>query len=681
MPEGGAAPRELNNSMTGVLLSYLRRVGSEETVTAVLGEAGEARSLGELEDPTNWSSYEQTRRLFAAAARVLDDPGVGRAVGEELLSRYASSEVVELLRSLEQPGDVLRVIAEIATKQSTVTVMSCVQADDRHGVVSARTKAPIRREPLFCDYTAGVLAAVPTIFGMAPGTVVETECQRRGNTRCLYQVGWDPDTATDPTARIHFLTAKVAALTSRFEALEHLASELVSVSDVDQALDIIAQRAGVAVRAPGFLLAVQLPREDGLRIHHVGLDDASAARFAAEVLRDPPDDHDGARLIVDVASSSHTFGRIAALFPDGQRFLPEERQLFEAYAGHAAAALDTAAALADARERARTIGALFDLATALSEVGSVEAVAERLADAVPAVTDCEEACVFVWEADDSMLVCRGRSGSDDRPRPLGARVGMGPRAVRLLANDPRPLTFEELTALTGLGAVSGVAGFSDGVVMPIIARDTFLGLIAVATSGAERSQGGRHTLLNGIGGIAATAFDNARLLDQIRHQAGHDPLTDIPNQRLLQELVEAALANARRDGTTVALMFVDLDHFKRVNDTFGHDAGDAVLVEAAARLRAAVRVGDTVGRFGGDEFGVLLPRVSNETEITAVAQRILEAFSRPLVVHDTSVALSASIGVAVTDAGTATYADLVKLADGAMYRAKDNGRGRYHIHA
>jgi GAF domain-containing protein len=467
--------RELSNSMTGVLLAYVRRVGGAEAVQEVLDEAHDTRGLAELEDPANWSTYQQTLRLFSAAAAVMDDPRIGRQVGEELFSRFAASEVVELLRSLERPSEVLKVIADIGSKQSTITTMECLEADEFHAVVSARTTTLVQRDRLFCDYTAGVLAAMPTIFGMSLGTVTESECQTRGGTRCLYHLTWDPNTATDAAARVHFLTAQVAALTTRFEALEEMASELASVNDVDQALRSIAQRAGVAIRAPRFLLAVRLPRESRLRIHHVGFDEGQLADFAAEVLADAPDDHEGARLIVDVASSAHHFGRIAAFLPDGRRFLAEERRLFEAYAGHAAAALETAAAFGEARERARTIGALFDLATTLSEVGTVEEVADRLARAIPAVADCDEACVFVWEPDDALLVCQGRSHSDRRSSPPAPgrdvqRLRVDPSVLDSLTTEPAPSGLDQLSQTAGLTEISKVTGFDTGVVMPIVAR-------------------------------------------------------------------------------------------------------------------------------------------------------------------------------------------------------------------
>jgi diguanylate cyclase (GGDEF)-like protein len=692
MGSGHATPRELNNSMTAVLLSYVRRLNGDDAVAEVLRGAGDGRTLVELEDPGEWSSYEQTRQLFAAAARVMNDPGIGRRAGEELFTRFASTEVVEMLRSFERPSEVLRIIADIASKQSSITVMECLEADERYAVVSARTSMLIRRDRLFCDYTAGVLAAMPTIFGMTVGTVTETECQARGDGRCLYQVTWDPETATDANSRVHFLTAQVAALTTRFEALEEMASELASVGDVDESLRIIARRADVAIRAPQFLLAVRLPRESRLRIHSVRFDEHEVEECAAEVLVDDPDDHNGCRLIVDVASSSHHYGRIAAFYPEGRRFLAEERRLFQAYAGHAAAVLDTAAAFGEARERARTIGALFDLATALSEVGTVGGVAARLANAVPSVAGCDEGCVFVWEPDDALLVCRGRSGRGDDVATITTRAVTGLEVLRIepavldaMTREPAPLTLGELADTAGVSEVRRAVGFDTGVVMPIVARGSLLGLVAVSVDHTVLDQSapeaGRY-LLNGISRIAATAFDNAKLLDQIRHQAGHDLLTGLANVRSFEDLFTTTVdSDRRRRRPEVAMMFVDLDHFKNVNDALGHHAGDAVLVEVAARLRVAIRTGDTACRLGGDEFGVLMPGVARLEDLEMVAARILRSVEQPIVVAGTTVRISASIGIALSPGPEDTFEALLQRADAAMYEAKAEGRARYRVDA
>ncbi len=158
--------------------------------------------------------------------------------------------------------------------------------------------------------------------------------------------------------------------------------------------------------------------------------------------------------------------------------------------------------------------------------------------------------------------------------------------------------------------------------------------------------------------------------ERLAHQALHDPLTGLPNRTLLYDRMAQALRSTGRYGGSIALLFVDLDDFKMINDAFGHEAGDAILVDVAHRLRAEVRPSDTAARLGGDEFIVLCERLDDpESDAVAVAKRLLAALRRPFELHGKTVSISASIGIAVATGGEAPDT-LVSRADGAMYRAK-----------
>ncbi len=167
----------------------------------------------------------------------------------------------------------------------------------------------------------------------------------------------------------------------------------------------------------------------------------------------------------------------------------------------------------------------------------------------------------------------------------------------------------------------------------------------------------------------------------LARQATHDPLTGLPNRRLLIEALINALEDLGRGARTgtVALMFIDLDRFKLVNDVLGHDAGDALLRTAAARLRNAVRAHDTVARFGGDEFVVLMQHVADRGELHDVAQRILDSIASPIMINGEPVDVGASVGIATASGPDDDPDALVRNADAAMYRAKEHGRGRYEF--
>ncbi|HKK13526.1 MAG TPA: diguanylate cyclase, partial [Gammaproteobacteria bacterium] len=164
---------------------------------------------------------------------------------------------------------------------------------------------------------------------------------------------------------------------------------------------------------------------------------------------------------------------------------------------------------------------------------------------------------------------------------------------------------------------------------------------------------------------------------QLQHMAYHDPLTGLPNRALLKDRLDHAMAKARRSGRTMALLFLDLDHFKNVNDSLGHAAGDRLLVQVAARLATHMRAEDTLARLGGDEFTVLLEEVGDPDLPATVAGHLLHALSEPFHVHDREIFVAGSIGVSLYPGDGEDAGSLMKHADAAMYRAKELGRGGY----
>lgn len=164
------------------------------------------------------------------------------------------------------------------------------------------------------------------------------------------------------------------------------------------------------------------------------------------------------------------------------------------------------------------------------------------------------------------------------------------------------------------------------------------------------------------------------MTEELRHMAQHDPLTNLPNRALFNDRLGHELARAKRQNGRFAMVFLDLDYFKPINDNYGHDVGDQVLRQLARRLQQCVRAADTVGRIGGDEFVVLMAELSESESIRALAEKLRESLRQPLVVDGHELAISCSIGVAVyPEDGTDALA-LIKRADDAMYRAKEDGR-------
>lgn len=192
------------------------------------------------------------------------------------------------------------------------------------------------------------------------------------------------------------------------------------------------------------------------------------------------------------------------------------------------------------------------------------------------------------------------------------------------------------------------------------------------------------TALDAAGGGALVSYTEIttrkRAEAQLAHQALHDPLTGLPNRTLFLDRLGLALARLPRRPTKLAVLFLDLDGFKEVNDSLGHSAGDRAIVAVAERIRSILRPSDTAARLGGDEFTILCEDITDAAQAVAIAERVIAAVSAPLGIDGRVVDLATSVGVAVTDRrGEATAPTLLADADSAMYEAKQRGRSRWHL--
>jgi diguanylate cyclase (GGDEF)-like protein len=274
-----------------------------------------------------------------------------------------------------------------------------------------------------------------------------------------------------------------------------------------------------------------------------------------------------------------------------------------------------------------------------------------------------------------------------------AASGIGPQAeARLLATDLRPEDTPELVGMMSdreprlltdrssspvLGQLLAAIGSSNVIAVPLLAGNSFLGVAAAGWTGGagpQQLQGEVLSRLRGVGDQAATALQKARLLETVRRQATHDALTGLPNRTLFLDRLEEALAAHRADDH-LAVLFCDLDRFKAVNDTHGHAAGDELLRQIAARLRAAVRPGDSVGRLSGDEFAILLPGLESDDDADRLAERVLRCFDQAFRVEGRDLVMRTSVGVALHRGLPTTADELIRTADGAMYRHKEQRYG------
>ena len=213
-------------------------------------------------------------------------------------------------------------------------------------------------------------------------------------------------------------------------------------------------------------------------------------------------------------------------------------------------------------------------------------------------------------------------------------------------------------------------------VHPIVWRDALCGVLAFGFTRAAALDDEARKQIRELAARMAVAISSAWRDAQLYAQAHFDVLTGLPNRLLFSDRLSQHIVRSRRDGTGFALLFIDLDHFKNVNDTQGHSRGDVVLTEAGRRLVACGRASDTVARLGGDEFGILLTDLTRPREVNRVVQQMLSSLARPYVLDGQQSYLGASIGVAIFPSDGVSAEDLLRKADTAMYRAKANGRAQ-----
>jgi diguanylate cyclase (GGDEF)-like protein len=244
----------------------------------------------------------------------------------------------------------------------------------------------------------------------------------------------------------------------------------------------------------------------------------------------------------------------------------------------------------------------------------------------------------------------------------------------------RPLIALGTVAFRSAHAQAGGAGNQPGALsVPVRGREETYGILSAHDLEPRSFSREDVDFALGLAGVLGAAIERHAAEAALRHQSMHDPLTGAPNRALFFDRLSHAVARARRTRTRLGVLYLDLDGFKGINDSFGHQAGDTLLVALAPRLREAVRSSDTVARLGGDEFAVLCEDVAGVTEAQEVAARLLAAINRPVPWGRTELRVSASVGLSVSEPGLVDPDVLVRDADAALYRAKARGRGRFEV--
>jgi diguanylate cyclase (GGDEF)-like protein len=679
-PEDGE--RQFCCTMTKPLIGLVRREGGEQAVAELLRQAQSTREASYLEDTNNWISLAESSALLEAGVRVTGDPDFALRVGEETVRQQTGTQVATLLRSLGSVEADMEAVARSAGRFTTITEMEAVEVGPGRAVLRAWARAGYSRTRLHCDVTMGLLAGNPILFGLPTAHVHESECQARGDAHCLYTVTWDAEqaaSAADPQQRVTALESQLKSVSERLHGVYAVASDLVSTEDVETVLRRIVERAADAVRAPSHILAVRPEPSADLQVYSHGMSSAAATELAHRTLAGEESVGDST-LVVEVASSRRAYGQLIARFPGDIDFFPQEREMLGLYAKHAAAVLDIALALQESAQRHAQVSSLLSLSHAMAMAGTSQDVAERLAAAVPEVVDADRIAVWLWDQGGQHLapVAFWNRAHEHAFELADVRISPAdtPNLSRMLV-EPEPQFFVQGTDDVFVGRLMAEIEVLALTVVPIIARDVFLGILTVSVADRpERLRPDSDLLerLTGVAALAAPAIQNGQLVDQLRHKASHDGLTGLLNRVGFKQRIDTVLEGARSLDGHAGLLFVDLNEFKRVNDLYGHEAGDDLIRQAAVRLRAACRSDDEVARLGGDEFAVILADVQRDDQVRAAERRVKAAFAERFIVDGIQLSVGASVGGGIWPQDGRTVTELVRHADAAMYVDKAHSR-------
>jgi diguanylate cyclase (GGDEF)-like protein len=560
-----------------LILAYVEREAGGQAARRVLELAGLSDAEASLRDENFWFSYDTKLSLWRAAEQVLEDPDVAEHVGGAVLDLSVAMGLKRALRALGTPGFVYGNVVRANAKFNWAHQLVVLDSGSEWVRMRYSDMAGVGYHRYDCDYTKGLLATVPQLFGLPAARVTHHVCGARGDECCEFEVRW--------TAGTHGLRRLAVAIAGASAALA----------------------AGGALLEPGLL-----PVAAGvLAIGELGVAarTASFLRGRLRVLEQRVEEQD------DAAK------RLLSSLED----LSSDLRLDEV--------LDQITA------KAQTAVGGKEFALLLADGGSMRA--DRHSGIPTATLTALEA----W--------------ADAHRRTL---LEAGAVVVDDLSTDPL------LAALP----LQETMPFGSMCAAPLVFRDGLLGVLAALSHGSTVFLPGDTAALSAYAAHAAIALSNARLVTRLERQAAEDPLTGLANQRAFYHACAAEFSRAQRTESEVSIVMLDLDHFKVINDAFGHLHGDQVLLAVADALRESVRGHDSVARMGGEEFAILMPDAGAEAAYDT-AERARMAIAQVPIGRAT---LSCSAGVATASPGAASPVDLLALADRALYQAKRLGRDR-----
>src|SRR5688572_5611345 len=359
--------------------------------------------------------------------------------------------------------------------------------------------------------------------------------------------------------------------------------------------------------------------------------------------------------------------------------------------GNTAGIIALAADITD-RKRAEAQQAMEHKVTRLlSEADSLEQVMPEIIGTMCVALGCACGARRTWDEAEQKIACAetwnepsaeiGQFLDASRePRSLPPSDGGLLRRV-LASGEPQWITDVTADPSFRRGPEAAKAGLRSALAFPIRFGNETLGIMEFFSQSSSAPDDLLIQSTRSIGSQIGQFMARKQAEARVRRLAHYDEVTGLPNRTMFHQRVASALAGARRRERQLAILFIDLDRFKNINDTLGHDAGDRVLNEIAERLRGCLRESDTVGRLGGDEFVVLIEDVAEPAQVALVAQKVLAEVARPIALGAQEVHISASIGISTYPADSEDMQGLMKNADISMYRAKELGKNNYQFYS
>jgi diguanylate cyclase (GGDEF)-like protein len=667
--------------LTQFLLEYLEGNTPEGTLEAVYRLVDVSRKVSTVTDAAAWTPYQERRSLLEAAGVVLGGgPDALTRVGQCVFDSIRNPQRMEMLRSLGSPAAVYEALPSFVGLYAPAFTMATELLGPNECRVEMRMVAPNEPFPELCALGFSMASTLPQLFGCSVAEVTHESCLCDGAPCCSALLRWDPPDGEK--AEKNGAEMQIRLLEARLDELQRTVAELGSGDGLQHVLARVMAGAMRAVQAPVFILDIKASATSRRFIRTKGIGEFEGAEVTRGLHEEEETVPVANVLVTDVASEQGHYGYLVAMRPEVNGFDSQERSVLESYSRLAASALDAEAAVVEARRQAMMAQALLTLSGSLGSLATSEEMAQHLARTIPSVIDCDRAIVSLalsaGETTWAFATYGFDAGIEAELRGIEPQSFIG-SLDSWMYRHPVDAPAGGLSAT--LVSSGSLAARSHGISL----NGELFGWITIdVTARPERLDDDLETAerLRGLAGQTAIAIYNTRLLEEIRYQALHDSLTGLPNRVLILDRVERAMARARRDHVDMALLFIDLDGFKDVNDDLGHRIGDDLLRSVAARFSGTLRESDTVARLGGDEFVVLVEGISLAAGPELVAERLLGVLAEPFDLgglNDRRIAVSVSASIGIAAGVRESTEELFRDADVALYRAKEAGKNGYVI--